>query len=184
MPFLEILTRCHKRPNMLQRNIASIANQTDGDFIHTLLVDEQGVGVAGAWAKLRDYAPRLAGDYIWILDDDDECVRPSLVEDLKAIVAQHAPDVIMLKMDHAQWGIKPSSSWGKAPMFGDIGCSAFVVRRDIWQLHAAEAWQETRYQSDYDFIASIFNGGYTVAWYDVVASRVQRISKGEPEVAA
>ena len=77
--------KAYKRPNMLQRNIASIANQTDGECIHTLLVDEQGVGVAGAWAKLRDYAPRLAGDYIWILDDDDECVRPSLVEDLKAI---------------------------------------------------------------------------------------------------
>ena len=183
MPFLEVLTRCYKRPNMLQRNIASIANQTDGDFIHTLLVDEQGVGVAGAWAKLRDYAPRLAGDYIWILDDDDECVRPSLVEDLKAIVAQHAPDVIMLKMDHAQWGVKPSSSWGNAPILGDIGMSAFVVKRETWRANA-DAFRPGRYQGDYDFIASIFNGGYTVAWYDVVASRVQRISKGEPEVVA
>lgn len=184
MPFLEVLTRCYKRPAMLRRNLDSIAAQTCTDFAHTLLVDEVGVGVAGAWAKLRDYAPRLAGDYIWILDDDDECVRPSLVEDLKAIVAQHAPDVIMLKMDHAQWGVKPLSSWGGTPVMGDIGCSAFVVRRDIWQLHAAEAWRDTRYQSDFDFITSIFNGGYTVAWYDVVASRVQKISKGAAEVGA
>jgi glycosyltransferase involved in cell wall biosynthesis len=181
MPFLEILTRCYKRPTLLQRNLDSIAAQTCDDFTHTLIIDNVGVGVGGAWAKLRDYAPRLVGDYIWILDDDDECIRPSLVEDLKAIAAQHDPDVIMLKMDHGQWGIKPSHSWKQWPELGDIGCSAYVVKRAIWQHHAPEAWYATRYQSDYDFIKSIFSRPYTICWYDVVASRVQVISQGKPE---
>lgn len=181
MPFLEVITRCYKRPQMLQRNLDSMAAQTCPDFAHTLLVDEVGVGVDGAWAKLRDYAPRLAGDYIWILDDDDECIRPSLVEDLQAIAAQYDPDVIMMRMDHGHWGVKPSGSWKQCPVMGDIGCSAYVIKRHVWQLHAAEAWQTTRYQSDFDFISSVFERPYKVAWYDVVASRVQRISQGAPE---
>ncbi len=183
MPFLEVLTRCYKRPSMLAANISSLNAQTDNDFIQTFLIDDHGMGVAASHVAMADYAPKLVGKYIWILDDDDECVRPSLVDDLKAIAAQHDPDVIMLKMDHGQWGVKPSSSWGNAPILGDIGMSAFVVKRETWRENA-DAFRPGRYQGDYDFIASIFNGGYTVAWYDVVASRVQRISKGEPEVAA
>lgn len=182
MPFLEIVTRCYKRPQMLNINIDSLADQTDQDFTQTLLVDEVGRGVEWAFANLRSYAPKLVGDYIWILDDDDTCIRPSLVEDLRAIAAQYAPDVIMLKMDHGQWGIKPSFSWGQRPQVGDIGCSAYVVKRSVWQYHADRTWQITRYQSDFDFIESIFDAeGLKIAWYDVVASKVQRQSKGAPE---
>jgi len=166
---------------MLQANMDSMAMQTDKDFIHTLLPDEIGRGVEWSYENMRDYAPKLEGDYIWILDDDDECIQQTLVADLKAIQLAHDPDVIMLRMDHAQWGVKPSHSWGIGPELGDIGCSAYVIRREIWQHHAALAWRETRYQSDFDFITSVFRGGYDTFWYDTVASRVQRVSLGRPE---
>lgn len=181
MPFLEVLTRCYKRPQMLAANIASMEAQTDLDYTHTFLVDDIGRGVEWSYANMRDYAPKLTGDYIWILDDDDECVEPTLIETLKTIVGKHDPDIVMLHMYHGQWGVKPSYSWGNKPEIGDIGCSAYIVRRDIWQHHAELAWKETRYQSDFDFITSIFEGGYKVAWYDVVASRVQKISQGAIE---
>lgn len=181
MAFLEVVTRCYRRPLMLQANMDSMAMQTDKDFIHTLLPDEIGRGVEWSYENMRDYAPQLQGDYIWILDDDDMCIRPSLIEELKEIVDDYGPGVIMLKMDHGQWGIKPSHSWEKQPELGDIGCSAYVVNSYIWQHHAELAWKETRYQSDFDFITSIFQGGYDTRWWDIVASRVQRVSLGRPE---
>lgn len=181
MPFLEVITRYYKRPNLLAANVRSLAEQTDRDYTQVILSDPDGRGIEWSYRNMAAYADKLTGDYIWILDDDDMCIRPSLIEDLKAIVSQHGPDVIMLRMDHKQWGVKPSFSWQQPPQLGDIGCSAYVVKRHIWQHHSRLWLEHGRYQSDYDFISSVFDGGYNVAWYDVVASRVQAISKGQPE---
>jgi hypothetical protein len=54
--------------------------------------------------------------------------------------------------------------------------SAYVVRRALWQ-RCAGAWQP-QYDSDFDFIAAVLRETAHVIWHDVVASRVQRISKG------
>jgi len=125
------------------------------------------------------YAPNLAGRYIWILDDDDMCACDTLIGDLKGIVAAHKPGVIMLKMDHGARGVLPSKNWQRPPVMGDIGCSAFVVKRAVWQRHA-EHFSDS-YAGDFDFIKSIFARDYEIYWFDRVASRVQRISLGQPE---
>lgn len=183
MPFLEILTRHYtKRPNMLAANQASLATQTDADWVQTLLVDDVGRGVAWANANLGTVASRLVGDYIWILDDDDLCTCPTLVEELKQIVVLVAPDVIFLRMDHGPLGVLPSDQdWRKAPRWGGIGMSAFVVRRAIWQQHA-HAWREV-YEADYRFIDDVWQGQHHVYWHDIVASRITRRSVGRPENA-
>jgi glycosyltransferase involved in cell wall biosynthesis len=180
--FLEVLTRCYKRPAMLAANQESLRRQTSGDWIQTVLVDDLGRGVAWANQRLGAYAPMLAGDYVWVLDDDDLCTRPTLVAELQSIVANYAPDVIMLRMDHGPLGVLPDDSyWQAAPERGQIGISAFVVRRALWQRHA-DAWLPN-YDSDYDFIAEVLEDTEHVIWHDVIASRVQRISHGEPEHA-
>jgi hypothetical protein len=182
MPFLEVVTRCYRRPTMLKANIASLNAQTDGDFIQTLLPDDEGRGVAWSFAHLGEYAPRLVGVYVWILDDDDMCTRPSLVAELKQIAAASNPAVIMLRMDHKSRGVLPSDSdWKRPPQLGGIGCSAYVVRRDVWQRHAHIFTTNSHYSSDFDFIQDIFTCDYRIAWHKVVASEVQRISMGEPE---
>lgn len=183
MPFLEVLTRHFKRPNMLRINRASLEAQDSGDWVQTILVDEVGRGVAWANANLAAYAPRLVGEYVWILDDDDECIRPTFVTELQQIVADWQPDVILARMDHGySMGVLPDNRhWGQPPVCGYIGCSAFVVRRAVWQAHAS-ALASGRYEADYDFIASIFGDeGLLKIWHDVVASRVQRVSRGEAE---
>lgn len=181
MPFLEVLTRCYRRPKMLTFNQASLERQTDPDWTQTLLVDESGAGVAAAQERLGSHAPHLVGDYIWILDDDDECVRDTLVAELKEIAAAHDPDLIMLRMDHGERGILPGSfDWEKPPAIGRVGCSAYVVRRQVWRNYAG-VWFPGRYHSDGDFIRAVYAGTEKVYWHDVVASRVQWIGFGRPE---
>lgn len=183
MPFLEVLTRHYKRPSMLGVNRASLQAQDCDDWVQTILVDDVGRGVAWANGNLANYAPEIVGEYVWILDDDDECIRPTLVSELKSLAGEWTPDVIMIRMDHGVgMGVLPDTKhWGKRPECGYIGVSAFVVRREVWQRHAA-ALASGRYEADYDFITSIFDEeGLLKIWHDVVASRVQRISRGAAE---
>jgi hypothetical protein len=178
MPFLEVLTRCYKRPEMLAINKASIKGQTDADIKHTFLVDRTGKGIGAAQVRLADYAPYVVGDYVWILDDDDACDYPRLVEALKQVVADHNPDIIMTLMDHGPRGILPQ----KIRDFreGDLGVSAYIVRRELWQ-QCADAFRSARYASDWDFFGALMATGPRIAWLPVVASRVQRIGFGNPE---
>lgn len=181
MPFLEVLTRTFGgRPTLLAANQASLAAQTDGDWTQTLLMDTEQRGIAWASENLGAYAPQLVGDYIWILDDDDLCILPAFVAGLKAIAVLNAPDVMFVRMDHGGGRILPSARWGKAPRVGEIGVSAYVVRREVWQAHAG-AWTPGRYTSDFEFINSIWQARPITCWWDMVASAVQRQSFGRAE---
>lgn len=177
---LEVLTRCYKRPGMLAVNQASLDRQTSDDWEQTLLHDHVGRGIGWSYTNMAAYGPQLTGAYIWILDDDDECIRPTLVEELASIVQEGWPDVVYMRMDHGTpLGILPSRNWGHAPVEGDIGVSGFMVRRAIWQRHAGAF--AAHYAGDYAFIAAVHAATKRHVWHDVVASRVQRISRGAPE---
>lgn len=181
MSFLQVLTRCYQRPTLLMQNINSIAAQSDPDFEHTLLVDGEGRGVGAAQAALANYAAYVRGRYVWILDDDDLCVDAGLVAELKAIAAEHDPDVIMVRMDHGPRGVLPDNThWQKPPAMSWIGCSAYIVRRELWQRHA-HAFASATYNSDFDFIDAVFRGDPEIYWHDRIVSQVQRISLGAPE---
>lgn len=184
MPFLEVLTRCYRRPTWLAENQASMAAQSDPDWVQTLLVDEVGIGVEAANARLADVEPN--SDYVWVLDDDDLCVRDDLVQRLKSVVGAMltAPAAIVVRMDHGELGVLPDMGrwWGLVPPEGGIGASALVTRADVWRRYR-DAWRTGRYASDYDFTAAVLRGETHVVWVDLVASRVRRRSIGRPEVA-
>lgn len=179
MPLIEVLTRTYKRPKMLAVNQASLARQTYQSYTQTLLNDPVGRGVGWSHRNLASYAPFLVGDYIWVLDDDDECIRPIFFEELRGILEERTPDVIFVKMDHGERGILPLKCWGCEPFAGGIGSAASIVKREIWQRHA-DAWGD-HYAGDFDFIKAIWDSQASVYWFDVIASRVQRISLGAPE---
>ena len=181
MAFLEIITRAYKRPVMLDRNRESLRQQTDNDWKQTILRDDDGIGVSMANAQLAHIGGMLTGDYIWILDDDDLCIQDSFVSELKRIVSDRNPDVIMVKMDHDTRGILPDlATWGIRPKIAKVGVSSFVIRRDVWKQNS-HAWLTACYSSDYDFISAVFDSGVSVFWYDVIASQVQQISLGATE---
>jgi hypothetical protein len=191
MPFLEVLTRVYKRPQMLAVNVESLRAQTDADWMQTYLVDNVGRGINWSHENMAANAPNLTGEYVWILDDDDSCTCNTLVADLKHIAVEHDPDVIMLRMDHGKAVLPDPATWGDDPICGRIGCSAYVVKREVWQAHAG-AMVPGWYGSDYSFINSIFGNNPalglapwikqpTVYWHDCIASRVQRQSFGRVE---
>lgn len=179
MAFLEVVTRSYKRPTMLARCKESLPAHEAGELRHTVLVDLIGHGVGWANGQLARFTP--IGKYVWLLDDDDECARPSLLRELKKIAQDEDPEVIMLRMDHGPRGVLPDDyTWGLMPVHGRIGCSAFVTRGDVWLRHR-QVWAGAKYYSDYEFIRAVFQDAQHVYWHDVVASRVQRISLGMPE---
>jgi hypothetical protein len=181
-PFLEIVTRTFNgRPRMFAAHKASLAAQTDQDFVHTILVDTERKGIAWATENLARHAPRLVGDYVFVLDDDDMLILPTFVAGLKQIATQHNPDLIMVRMDHGGGRILPAARWGKSPRVSEIGISAFVVRREWWKRHA-HAMIPGEYTSDFKFIESIWVSYPEVFWWDTVASRCQRQSVGLAEM--
>jgi hypothetical protein len=185
MAFLEIVTRTFgQRPKMLLANKASVDSLRGADAFQVFVVDNGHAGVAAANARLATYTP--LGQYVLVLDDDDVLIYDKLVEDLKHLAWLHGnPPAFIVRMDHGSWiGVQPDlEHWCQPPVEGHIGCSAMIVRRDVWMEHR-QAWASGRYASDFDFIAAVWRAyGPQVVWHDVIATKCQRISHGEPEPA-
>jgi hypothetical protein len=162
---------------MLAKNQESLTTQSCTDFEQVLIRDEVGIGVSAANALLADYSP--VGEFVWVLDDDDLCIYDDLITDVKKIVTEHNPDVVMVKMDHGGV-IYPDAGWGVRPVGGRVGSSASVVKREVWNQHKCQ-WATGRYAADFDFIRDAFLAGHSVYWYDKVVSKVQRVSRGAAE---
>lgn len=180
-PFFEVLTRTYKRPTMLARNLAMLAAQSDPDYVQTLLVDEIGIGVAAANARLAEV--EVIGAYVWVLDDDDICVDVGLFSTLRAVIGsmREPPAAIVVRVNHGPLGVlPPMSRWGRLPSCGEIGAPALVVRRDIWYQYR-DHWRSNRYEADYDFISAVLSHESNIVWINVVAAAVQRISRGATE---
>jgi glycosyltransferase involved in cell wall biosynthesis len=179
MSYFTIITRCYKRPKMLERLKASLATQTCQQFGHVLIVDDVGVGIQEANRRLAG-APIL-GEYVYVLDDDNELTDPSFLADLLDIIQQHAPDVIMVKSENGPLGILPAVGvWRRGPIEGQIDMLNFVVSACVFRKHAA-AFGKRQRCGDFDFIDEVFGNGYRVHWHDRVVARIQRRSNGEPE---
>ena len=166
---------------MLARNQKSLRSLTDPDYEQILLIDEEGIGVEAANARLADV--EIEGAYAWVLDDDDLCIEPTLIDRLKATIASAAepPAAIVLRMDHGVLGVLPPiATWKQTPREGHIGSSAIVTRRDIWYQYR-DRWRSGRYAADYDFVSAILRNEPDVIWIDVIGSAVQRISRGAAE---
>lgn len=179
VPFFEVLTRCYRRPAMLAQNQASLAAQSSQDWLQTLLVDEIGIGVGAANARLADV--EVVGAYVWILDDDDLCTDSELFAAVRNVIdsTTEPPAAVVVRMDHGSLGVLPPlKGWGRLPAQGQIGASALIVRRDIWYQYR-DHWRSGRYESDYDFMAAVLRNESHIVWLDLVASAVQRISRGK-----
>lgn len=149
----------------------SLTTQTSDDWTHTVLHDDEGRGVPWANRNLADYADKLVGQYVWILDDDDVCTYDYLVEQLRDFTRR---DVIMLRGDYGpRHPVLPEFElWGKPPLCAHIGMSCFIVRREVFQAHA-NAFRVDR-MADCRFIQSVFDSRrWAVGWWNVVAMKTQ-----------
>jgi len=178
---LEVLTRHYtKRPTLLMRNVLSLRSQIDCDWIQTILVDEIGRGVEWANQNLAHYAPKLIGDYIWILDDDDLCIDNLLVAEVRDIVNTSNPDVIMIKCDCDGFGILPDEDhWMQKPEQTHIGMSCFIVKRELWQT-CAYAWPYSL-GGDYAFIDAVFSHTDNIIWLNKLVAVAPKKGYGDGE---
>jgi len=183
-PFLEIVTRHHAgRPSLIKHNQASLASLTNPDWVQTLLVDDVGRGTPWANRQLASFKPK--GQWVWILEDDDICTRPTIVDELKTIAADKAVQVVMARGDYSTHGVGviPNRSWGRKPEFADVSMSCFFVRRDTY-LRFADHFP-ARLAGDFAFISAVFDGlgdvGSAVKWHDVQVVKTMQQGQGRPE---
>ena len=169
MPFLSIITRCYKRPEMLRINRDSIVDQTDRDFEQLFVHDMIGRGIGWANRELATFHP--IGDYVLVLDDDDILTEPRAVEYLKEATADN-PDIVIFKGDHADLGILPSKAiWGKRPLKGHIGSCDFISHRDIWKKHITAFGVDEG--GDYAYLKALWQDKPVVVWLDKQLTGVQ-----------
>lgn len=179
MPFLEILTRhLATRADLLAHCQSSLESQTDDDWMQTLLIDNLGRGVAWANANLGRYAPQVEGDFVWVLDDDDECTCQTLVADLKRVTSETCADVVMVRGEINRHGVLPDASvWGLRPLFAHVAMPNFVLRREVFRKHAGKL--AVSRGADYNLIRDVFDADvYRVAWLDQVVMRSERARFG------
>lgn len=175
-PFLTVVTRCYKRPDMLAKNVASLEGQADPDYEQLFIVDDVGRGIGRANRQLSTVAP--SSRYVLVLDDDDMLVNDRAIELLKE-AAKNGPHMVIFKAIHNDLGVLPSRAiWGKRPLFGHIGSCDFISRRDVWERHI-HAFGVNK-GGDYEFLKSVWQDGPTVVWLDEILAGVQRISQGQP----
>jgi len=180
-PFLSIVTRCFKRPQLLERNKESVYAQLDQDWEHIFIVDDIGLGMEAANKSLALNAHLISGEYVLILDDDDILVDNNYVSGLRAIVRSYHPDVIISKM---RWHLqveKPERQWWRhPPQHGHIGSPCFAVRREVWLQHIESFGTER--SGDFHFITAIWNAGCTFHWWKQVTSEILQIGAAMPEI--
>lgn len=148
--FLTIVTRhMGERPVSYQRQIASLAAQTDDDFVQIVVWDNVGRGIPAAQSAMHSLY-YLVSDYVWVLDDDD-VAEPDAVEIIKAVAkALDYPPAFAVRFSH-NGNILPKD--GEPLQCGGIGVSSVVVRRDTWARTCANFGES--YSGDWDWISSI-----------------------------
>jgi GT2 family glycosyltransferase len=179
-PFLTLYTSTYRRPQWLLDCVASAQRQTDPDYEHILHPDPVGIGIAGVHQRIAEIAPRLGGQYVYLLNDDDVLVDDHLIADLKVIARDADPDVIMVRVAWDGRVIPEDDCWRREPRMGHVGSSTYVVRREVFQRFAAEF--RPVYEGDYWFIRAIWDAGCSFYWHDVVAVATPHGSNhGKPE---
>lgn len=181
-PFLSVITRCYKRPNMLQRNKDSLDRQTCQDWHQVFIVDDIGRGVGWANAQFYTYREEAVGKYVLMLDDDDELISDSAVEILKK-ASRFDPAIIVFKGEHGVFGVLPTDEvWEKVPKVRNISGQDFVVRTDLWKKHIHRF--DASIEGDIQFLDSLFRDleGESVVWLDELLVRQQWNGQGRAEI--
>lgn len=179
MTLLTIYTPTYKRPLALKVCVDSISNQTHPQLIeHVIIPDEIGIGIDGVYRDVPNHLDKVHGDYVLFLADDEALCDPNFARKLYDFVEdKEYPQVVIIKAD--KMGRVLPELWLQEPRMGYIDLSCFIVRSDVWKANA-DKWGQ-RYEGDFDFIHALWEQGYTFEWWNFLAVKSQRISRGQPE---
>jgi hypothetical protein len=181
MPFLSLYTPTYKRPQALQRCMASVAAQTAvADLEHLIVPDYVGLGIGGMYQRVPSHAPALSGDYVHFLADDDVLASATVVEEVKkAAQANNHPPMLLVRVIKGQMHL-PIGPQVWPPVLGAIDLGCFITRADVWKAHAHT--YGNRYEGDFDFAEAV------AQWHEAifvdVLFLVGGVSRGAPEPQA
>lgn len=182
--FLNIVTRhLAGRPLLLRQNQASLASLESDGWKQTLLIDDVGRGVKWANRNLKTHTP--AGEWVWVLDDDDVCTMPNLIQELEAVVkAQPNAKIVIAQADVTTHvgHIVPSHSWGTRPTYCDIAMPCLFFKASTW-VEYSNAWAQ-EIAADYrmaDHVWTAIGGNEATVWWDAIVARSTQVGNGRPE---
>jgi len=179
-PFLTLYTPTFKRPRQLAACMASVQAQTLAHRIqHVIDPDYEGLGVGGMFARLASRPPKVYGDYVMFLGDDDVLTEPDAVERLQAIAFEaKQPDVVIVSTEKGHHGRLPTA-FGE-PVCGAIDLNCVVTRRDVWEAHVKD-YGSGIYESDFSHVRAMWDAGRR--FHDATSLLVSRgaVSAGAAE---
>jgi hypothetical protein len=186
-PFLTVVTRCYKRPAMLQINMASLDAQTDKGIEQIFIIDRVGRGIVWANQQLYAHRNRARGRYVYILDDDNRLVDKDLVAELRrAAMLWRDPDVFVVK------GLRPTSNVRVFPddqawrtntlRKATTNAHCYVVKANVWKMHIKSFGYPPTLSGAWQFPkALIDHGGYRWVWRNIVAGESIWLGRGRTE---
>lgn len=184
-PFLTCYTPTYQRPTLLARCQASVAAQTL-PCQHLIIPDAIGLGIDGMFAAIPSHAPKVIGDYVLILPDDDVLVGPSVAAQIQQWAqAQDQPDVLLVRTTKTlliddRWITLHLPLGTGAPQLGRIDLTCVVTRRDVWLQHVTDYGQ--RYEGDFDHVSAMWQANRRFVYTTVNAVRGHAMY-GAPEYA-
>lgn len=97
-PILTIVTRHmpRKRKRVITRMLESIDFMKD-NAQKQIIIDDKEIGHPYAASLVVKAKGEVTGDYVWLLDDDDECSCPQMIFLLQRIKKHVNPDLIMAR---------------------------------------------------------------------------------------
>jgi len=135
------------------------------DYEHIVLPDDVGIGITKANQMLFLNKNVVSGDYIFILDDDKWVTENTFVADMRNLVQEKYPDVIVIKTKIG------SEVFPKSPntvIRGEIDAACVVVKSDLWKsnIHFFMPFMG----GDYVFIRNLLRKTKNVCWVDKIYS--------------
>lgn len=168
MTTLEIVTRhMPSRKRLLDRNQLLLSGQTCKDFIQTVIVDHEGIGIDRAGELLAKHTPNA--DYVWVLDDDDMIANERVVERMVAKLQERRPELMFVRFDH-RYAVLPIP-WAGRPVRSSIGGSSVVSSAAIWR-QCRDAWMSRAYEHDWAYVDMAWHVADKITWLDIVAARL------------
>lgn len=177
-PLVTFVTRCCKRPKMLEKCVMSCEVQTDSDWEQLFIIDREGHGnVRWPNERLDQFKHYVRGKWVYILDDDCMLTEPTFVAEVRRSASQ--ADIVMVRSTRPQKAptlLPPDSCWGsRKRLKGAVNCLTYVVARELWQYHIAAFRGDA---GSWTFMQAMLEANAKLAWLDLVVAETQQLGRG------
>jgi glycosyltransferase involved in cell wall biosynthesis len=181
-PFLTVITRCCRRPDMLRDNIQSVQRQSCKDWEQLFLVDPDGRHedpILWANQQFSRHEGYVSGEYVCALDDDGVLIDENAFAVVKETVSDE-PDVVMVRIStlgtDGKYHVWPKDevwdlNWeeGERPdRWAGNGYNVYT-RSAVWRDHLS-FYQNTR-GGDWHYITSLLDGDLYIKRADVLSGK-------------